>query len=331
MKRLPASFSLLLLVLIGGIALIVQGRVVTSAALSNAGWVMLNERLTQPADDGGELSGQQTLFAQASALHDANQSAAFGRGLTYALQGQTDEAIGIWTTAAGSGVAALSDYGVMARDSGKLDVALTQFRAAAALAAPADLAEQGFLAGTVCQRAFSRQRDLSAANQAYCAGYWQMNGDNLVVNPSFANGSTTGWQGQHFFLGGSGARLTIGQAAGTNSAVARLEGRDERNHFGLFQRLTLSPGDRVRFSGRFKTDGDDTLKARLLYVGWKDNDGASQGNQAALSGGQSDWILFEREFTVPQDSQGSFDFYPALFSGVGNVWFDDIRLQLIRD
>ncbi len=128
--------------LLGIAALILQGRVVTSAALSNVGWIMLNERLTQPAGDASELSGQQTLFARASALHDDNQSAAFGRGLTYALQGQTDEAIRIWTTAAGSGAAALSDYGLIARDSGNLDLALTQFRAAAALAAPSDQAEQ---------------------------------------------------------------------------------------------------------------------------------------------------------------------------------------------
>ncbi len=161
--------------------------------------------------------------------------------------------------------------------------------------------------------------------------YWRLSEDNLIVNPGFAFGSQTGWQGLHFFLGGSGARLATEQVAGSESYVARLEGRDDRNHFGLFQRLALSPGDRVRFSGRFKTDGDDTLRARLLYVGWQDGDGAAQGNHAALVGGQSEWTVFDREFTVPQDSQGSFDFYPALFSGLGNVWFDDIRLQIIRD
>lgn len=330
MKRMPAIMPLLLLVVLGGSALILHGRAVASAVLSNAGWVMLNDRLTRPQIGITEIGGQQSMFARASALNGGNQSAAFGRGLTYALAGQSEEAIVAWTTAAGSDGATLGDYALTARDSGNLDVALTQFRAAA-VAEPASHTTQMQWAGTACQLSFASPNDLSPPNQQFCAEYWPANDNNLFVNATFEEGLATAWRGQHHFLGRAGARLAIEQSPVGVGYSARLEGLDERNHFGLFQRITLSAGDRVRFSGRFKMAGDEQLKARLLYVGWQDSEGAAQGNQAALVEGQSEWQYYEREFEVPDNSLGSFDFYPALFSGVGNVWFDDIQLQIIRD
>lgn len=322
------ALPLLLILLTATAFLILHGAAVLSALQSNMGWVGLNLDMSEEIRASEALNGEVDTFMQAVKTSAANDSAWFGLGLAYALQGKVEDAILNWSDPANSS-ATLIDYGLHARRFGTFDLALMQFRAAELLD-DSSPHEASFLAGTICQRAFASQSDLSRSNRQYCSDYFDRNGDNLVVNGGFLTGSLAGWGGEHFFIGQSAARLAIEPVAAPDDFAVRLNGLDEGNHFGLFQRLNLSPGDLVRFSGRFKLSGEDSLAARLLYVTWQTEDNKVQGNHGAERIGKMEWTEFERTFRVPQGIQPGIDFYPVLFSGEGAVWFDEIELETME-
>lgn len=328
MTRSFGPALLLVLLVLGVVLLVYHSRTLASMAFSNAGWLALNRQLVQEPSDLASRGAPQKAFTRAGALSAANDSAWFGQGLAYAVQGNPDEAIALWARP-DSEPQTLIEYGLIARENGAMDVALTEFRAAAELLGVAARDPAGYLAGTICQRTLALGEALSAANRQYCANYWQANGGNLIVNGAFPDATATAWQGEHYFMGGRSARWAIEPGDADGDPAARLQGRDDSNHFGLFQRLSLAPGDTVRFSGRFKMTGEESLRARLLYVGWQNANGRAEGNHAEVRQAPLDWTVVEREFTVPANSEGNFDFYPVLFSGVGDVWFDDIELQII--
>ena len=87
----------------------------------------------------------------------------------------------------------------------------------------------------------------------------------------------------------------------------------------------------MRVSGRFKVKTEEDLEARLLYVAWRALDGKPQGNQSARQTTDLEWTRFERVFVVPDSNGSTIDFYPAVFSGKGTIWFDNLRLEILTD
>lgn len=321
--------TILFLVLLGlGLLLsVARAPAAVSALLGNAGWVMLNGYQREEQSPLAEQPDPVLAFSRALDLRAGNSSARFGEGMTYALQGRVDEAIASWSLSETESETFI-DYGIMARDAGKLDMALTHLRAADALDREGG-PEAGHLAGTICQRAYAEPQTMSLPNSRYCSDYWNSAGGNLIINGDLEPPVLSGWFGEHYFAGRSAKQPEVLPDPDTGDFAVRLEGVEDRNHFGLYQRLTLSPGETVRFSGRFKLSGEEGLTARLLYVGWQDSEGVAQGNHGHVGKERMEWTAFERTFTVPAESQVVIDFYPVLFRGVGAVWFDDVRLERI--
>ena len=318
--------GLFILVCAGGLFLLQYGSAASSAILRNLGWINLNAYLRDNAASESALAKGVHRFSQAVETSSNDESAWLGLGLSYAEQGDVDSAVTAWSQS-GIDPATLITYGLSARGAGDMDAALAFLRAADAL----NSSEGYMLAGTVCQRIFAERHLLGQSNEQYCSDFLANNQNNLFVNGDFAAGALYGWEGHHFFSGSNAARLRIQDQGQPGNFAVSLTGQNDTNHFGLYQQLKLTQGDTVRFSGRFKTAGAENLVARLLYIGWQEEDGTKQGNHGALQSGQMEWTEFERTFRVPETAEPIINFYPVTFSGEGSVWFDDIQLEILPD
>ena len=328
LRGLRNAIPLLILLCISGLILILYTAQIASALRSNFVWVNLNAQLAEKPVVANDLAQELNGFLKAIELDSGNRSAWFGLGMSYALAEKIDTAVNIWNKSKIDPVT-LIKYGSSARDKGDLDAALAFFRAAETF--DSTHTREGFLlAGTICQRAFAMQHLLGESNGQYCSNYLINNGNNLILNGDFSSNTLYGWEGEFFFTGKNAARVQLDEHGESGDIAGRLTGQDESNHFGLFQSLTLSPGDTVRFSGRFRLFGEENLTARLLYISWQTKDGKPQGNHGEQRSTQMNWTEFERTFQVPENAKPVINFYPVNFSGEGNIWFDDIKLEIIH-
>ena len=310
--------------------LAMRTQVLASSLMSNIAWVNLNKHLQQTSTASEKLEQAANEFQNAASSNRENQSAWFGRGLAYALRGDAELAQQSWKE--GSILPdTLKEYGLTARRGGHLDAAIIFFRAADAFRNEPDSADY-YLAGSICQRTFASSARLSESNSEFCSKILAENANNLILNSDFVIHDVHGWEGEHYFADKSKARMVVeGTASEPGAPYVRLVGSSEGNHFGLFQKLQLPTGSRIRFSGRFKAENHENLAARLLYIEWQRADGQSQGNHGARLGNDLEWTYLERTFAVPDDLASFIDFYPVVFSGQGSIWFDDIRLEFIND
>lgn len=317
------------LLCIGGFVLILNAPRIAGTLRSNTAWINLNINTSNEIVSAVKQTQEPALFGQAIEVDARNQSAWFGLGMSYALQGEVDSAIEAWSISETAPIT-LIEYGMDARDKGNLDNALIFFRAADALD-KTNVNEGHFLAGTICQRIFATQNFLSESNPQYCSNYLTKNGGDLIVNGDFSTRALYGWEGEHLFTGKNAARLQIEELDDSGDPVVSLVGLDGGNHFGLYQKVSFIPGATVRFRGRFRLSGEDNLMARLLYIGWQAEDGTPQGNQGEQRSQKMVWTEFERTFRVPENIKPTIKFYPVIFSGKGTIWFDDIQLEMISD
>ena len=330
MKVLQYAVQYLVLLIVISAIFVLQSPKLLSALHSNVAWLTLNSLMSNETKNASNMNDVLNSFSQAIKIDAGNKSAGFGLGIAFALQEEFAQAFNSWSRSVNDPIT-LIEYGLHAQRKGNVEVALTQFRAADALDKATELTEGEILAGTICQQVLGSHYQLSENNQQFCSDFVKNNNNNLFVNNSFSTGSSAGWAGTHFFTGKNAARLSIESHSSSGDSVISLQGLDESNHFGIFQRLNLSPGDQVHFSGRFKLSGEENLKARILYISWQKEDGVVQGNHGEVHIRDLPWAKFERTFTVPENSKPSIDFYPVLFSGGGTVWFDDIQLEMIHE
>ncbi|MEM7114008.1 MAG: hypothetical protein AAF614_16355 [Chloroflexota bacterium] len=317
-----------LLILFLGALLVLKGTAVISTLHNNVAWINLNTYLGQDTSES-KIDRVAKSFLQAQQFNNENQSAWFGSGMAAALRQNTDHAIRSWSNPIND-LTTLRQYGLDARRKGNLDMALTLFRASDSLQVTRSH-EAHYLAGTICRLTHARQFMLSSTNQQYCSDYLVDKAHNLIVNHQFADGALAGWGGQHYFIGQPAAELSTEAAESADDHVARLDGLAARNHFGIFQSIYLSPGDQVRFKGKFRTANDENLQVRFLFISWQDENGAVQGNHAETRSESMNWTELERNFTVPPKVEALVDFYPVVFSGQGSVWIDNITVELINE
>ena len=324
--RNPRFFALIGIFLL---AVLLRVATLSSALLGNAAWVNFNEVLSRDSPPDAAMQSAATQFQKAQLADTANRSVWLGEGLAHALRGDIVAAHAAWAEGKVD-PKVLTQYGTKARQDGRIDAAITIFRGAAALRNDVD-AQELFLAGSVCQQTFAAPTLLNDDNAQFCAALLNEDNNNLLLNGYANTGSLYGWQGKYFFLDPEKALATIEYSEGANGPVFKLVGYSAGDHFGLFQRISLPAGAKVRFSGRFKVETRENLEARLLYIAWRGSDGRPEGNQSAWQTTDLEWTSFERVFVVPESEGSLLAFYPAVFSGKGTIWFDELRLEIVTD
>jgi len=256
----------------------------------------------------------------------SNRRAVLGYGVANAVSGNESVALTSWQMGEVD-PRLLIGFGDIAKSRGLLDRTLIYYRGAEALEF-VRRNEGKFLIGRVCQRALARPELLSTHNQHYCRSYFTQNDGNLLLNGQFSEDGTWGWQGQLFFSNAASA-FRINDITGKPAPSLQYIGLRSGQQNGLYQTISLQPGSRVRFGGWFQIKEGESIKARLLYVGWRQND-ESQGNQLqVMSGEDMEWTYLERTFRLPENSELNVRFFPVLFIGEGQILVDDVSVQLM--
>lgn len=308
------------------LGLLLHARPLLSLLVSNAAWLSWNRTLG--AAERPRETAATSWFPAALWLDGANQSAWLGQGQVAARTDDAPGALASWEQGAVT-PDVLLEYGKQARAGDNPATALVYFQGAAARAAP-EPNEGAYWAGVVCQQTLATPERLTPAQQTYCDGYFARNGRNLILNGQLATGNTWGWNGQFFFADPRTATFAVDAAAGQPAPSLLLEGVTAGPHRGLYQVISLPPGSRVRFSAKARTAADADFQVALLFIGWR-ADGRPQGNEFAVVTESTGWRTYEREFRLPADAERLVQFYPAVLSGRGQVWLDDVQLTLLPE
>jgi len=289
---------------------------------NDLGWLSLTRALIaeEPA------SRAQTYFGQAVAA-GVGTRALLGLGVAHATQLAESEALEAWSSGH-IDPEVLDSLGRQAWSRGNLDMALLFFRSAARLG---DGAVGSYLAGSLCQAQRLEPALVSLTNQEYCSAYFAAQDGNLLVNGEF-EGGLAGWQPHAFPRDETQALVYVQEAGGNDGACMVLTGLRLGRHGGVYQRVPLEPGTKVRFSGEFMTENVTRMESWLLYVEWRESDtGKIQGNHAFTADAQMDWSFLEREFMLPYGSEPWVQFYPVLLIGQGSVVVDAVRIEVLED
>lgn len=290
---------------------------------SNIGWLQNNggveRRLTPP-------HSSIEPFRRAIQANPDNKRAYLGAGVTFAALLQEGSALAAWR-AGNISPDLLAQMGIQASDRSLYDVALIYFRSADQLS-PHSSGENIFLVGNLCQTLLANLTILTSSNQQYCQNYFAQNDGNLLLNGQFEYDTNWGWRGQFFFNDRAQASLEHDYLSGVPTPSLVLSGLTSGPHNGLYQRISMPPGTRMRFSGFFRTEDAVELNARLLYVEWRQN-GVTQGVDFARIESNLEWHYFETYFTLPIGSDPWLQFYPVLLEGQGRIWVDDVRVEVL--
>lgn len=302
------------------IVLIVLGRC-NAALWNNIGWLYLNRGAYGPSS-----LAAVPYFARALRIDDSSEGAYLGAGLAYAAAEDEDSAVRAWRKG-DIDASTLVEFGKKIETTGLYDVALILFRAAAQL----DTDSTGlirFSVGELCQSTLAADGLLSPPNQRYCKDYFSADYDNLLLDGQASYEPKGIWRGTRKFELRTLAAAYQDMMIGMPAPSIAISGFGPGSHGGIYQRISLVPGAEVLFSGYFRVDNDEQFSARLLYIEWQ-QDSRTYGSEYYTADGDLDWRHLEWHFTLPEGADSWAQFYPALASGVGTVWFDDIRVELV--
>lgn len=299
--------------------------ILPSLFFSNLGWLQLARAYSSPEKDEPWSAKAQELFRRAVATQHANYEALLGAGISCILTGNELAASSSWRNAE-IPPQVLLDLGHQAQADKTWNLALLYYKAAGRLDQE-ESHEGKFLAGNICQYAIAQPLVLSQRNRAYCRDRFTQAGGNLIVNSQFNGGNTWGW-GKRYFSSPASANYGIDNSSGNPNPAAVVIGLTEDYHGGLFQSISLPPGITVQYSAKIRTESHEGTNVRLLYFGGQ-IDGKSFGNALQTITKDIGWTRFERTFQVPDVDGKLLTFFPALLTGTGTVWIDDVRVETI--
>lgn len=293
--------------------------------LSNLGWLQLAR--AHSCLEARETWSTKALeqFHRVVATQRSNYVTLLGLGIAYAMAGDEFAALSSWRNA-GVAPQVLIDFGHQAQADQRWDDALLYYKSATNLEL-GQPNESQFLAANICQLAFAQPDVLNQRNQAYCRDHLSQYGDNLIVNGQFNGGDMWGW-GKRYFSSPASVVYRLDERTGQPAPAALIIGLTKDYHGGLFQRITLPSGATVRYSAWVKILTDKGTTVRLLYFG-SQVDGKPVGSMLQNVSNDIEWTYFERVFQVPKADGMLFTFFPALLTGKGQVWIDDVRLELL--
>ena len=302
----------------------VQGTLLFSNLLSNIGWVQLTQGILR-TEEAYKIQPDQ--FLTAVRTNPANKRAYIGAGMAYAANLEESEALHFWYQG-NAEPTTLYEMGKQLRDRGFFDMAFVYFRNADALESTEEN-EGSFLAGRLCQFILAEPESVSVENQKYCRHLFASHKNNLLLNGQFDYALNMGWNGVFFFTDPSTSRAELDLGIGLPPPSLKLTGVTEGRHSGMYQRIALSPGTTVHFSGYFRIESTGDLATPLLYVEWK-NGGKVHGSYFYKAESSMDWTYLERTITLPLTSEAWMNFYPALLTGQGVVWTDNVAVKVLN-
>lgn len=263
-------------------------------------------------------------FQRALESNPRYPQARISAALVNILMGNEEEAFAHWE-AGGIDPSILVAYGNKEEKSGNYNDALLLYKDSAELGS-----REGYiLAGNICQHVFYEPEQLSDDKLDLCKNYFSDNENNLIVNANFDSGDLIGWS-KRYWSGFSG-RYLVDREDENETFTAIIQGENDKEIGAVSQELTLPADTAVRFSARVKVDLQEGAEVRLLHIVWTRPDGESAGNQFATIDEDMEWEYVERTIQLPQAKRGSYAFSPAILSGRGNVWIDDVRLEIVSE
>jgi tetratricopeptide (TPR) repeat protein len=292
----------------------------SSQLWSNAAWL-----LSRRDNENQQLAA--SYFKKAIQLNPANQRAYHGAGMLFAKTGDEEGALEMWESGNIDPVL-LTSLGQHIQWQGDLDAAFIYFRSAALLA-PSEATDGELLAGKLCQRMLADLTTLSLRNQTYCQDYIVGNDGNLLLNGELEQDIYWGWSGRSAFEG-SQASVDRDYTVAISPPSLLLTGLTMGPPRGLYQRISLQPGTKIRFSGYFRAENVEEKAARLLYVEWRQN-GKTHGTHLYTVDFNLDWQYFEMTFLLPDQSEPWVQFYPVILTGQASIWSDQMRVEILGE
>ena len=297
----------------------------SSTFLNNAGWLQLARAYSSWATRETWARGALSLFQKAYFVDRSNYSSLLGAGMGYVIVDNEAAALSSWERAEIS-PQVLIGLGDQAKAEKRWNEALLYYRGATRLVLY-ELKKKGeFLAAGICQLTFAKPHMLNQRNQDYCQHYFSQNADNLMINGQFDGGNMWGWS-KRYFSSPVSAVYEVDRRRGNPAPAASITGLTADYHGGLFQEITLPPGITVRYIARVKIQKAGEINVRLLYFGGR-REGMPMGSAVQTISRDIDWTYLERTFEVPDADENLLRFFPALLTGRGTVWIDDVQLEL---
>jgi mannosyltransferase len=146
---------------------------------------------------------------------------------------------------------------------------------------------------------------------------------NLFSNSGFETG-TDAWK----IYSPSGTESlfeSTSKIAHSGSNSGHIQGYTPSYHGGMFQKVNLSPHSVYLFSAWLKSELASDAKVSILYREYLGGEGDLVGISGGEFSGSKDWGNVEILFVSPSYETNVL-FYPALLTGEGNVWIDDVEL-----
>ena len=150
---------------------------------------------------------------------------------------------------------------------------------------------------------------------------------NLLSNSGFESG-LKGWE-PFQPEGAKSVFQASSQTAHGGRFSVHLQGLNSNYQGGLVTYVELEPITIYRFSVWIKSTQARSLAIRTLYVDYRYQNGTSGGQPMGRQlNGSQDWHRESVWFITPENIKGGI-FMPVLFTGEGEIWIDDVRLDKI--
>lgn len=311
----------LLLLLSLGIWLVL---VIPSQLAANLGWVYLTRAILDVPLSQPHLHKANEWFSYG--LPSENGSANIGADIVAALQrGEVQPSINTgYVPIAAPRFITLAAY--LERQSDLENAARLYFLAAEL--SPSKI-ENNVSLGQFCQRHRDVRNEYFPKTDQYCNEWLQRNSGNLLTNPYFEGEGVPGWR-----LIPTKRSITADLAV--QAAPAQVDSTltlksdatlEESNSF--CQRIVLTTKEVLEFSATIETqpEAENAMEARILYIGWRDSQGRSQGNQQVKIVDDRPKAVYRRQFTLPEEANPDVLFCPVDVSGQGSVSLSNVRVQ----
>ena len=303
------------------LAIICSNQLLYSRLLANLAGIHLVKSSILVANPEMQLQKAQELYLKANAIVP-NSRALLGAGIASTWRDDSRTAIENWKLG-GVDPTVLVRMGDQALKRQAWNQAMIFYRGGALQHKIA--LNSGILgAAKICQLTWFASDLLTPSNSDYCAAYFDRNEGNLLTNSQF-EAELNGWS---LLINKDYGDIYVNTDVGRPAPALVIYGTASDKNLGIYQRVRLTPGTEVRYSGWLKIKNVENNALKPLYIEWKQQERA-QGNYLQVSLNATDWTYVERTFQVPTDSAVMVNFYPVVLSGAGLVWIDDVRVELL--